>query len=82
LAASIENPLKSPQDTLMISDFKLMERPNHLHIGLRALLEYHEKHGSLPGLNNEDNIKEVLEIAKRINEDAKKVISKIIIFIK
>jgi ubiquitin-activating enzyme E1 len=75
LGDSIVQPLKSPQDCLINADLRLFGRAEQLHIGLSALLEYHEKHLGLPQLNNEEHAKEVLEIAKRQNEERKKVLA-------
>ena len=73
LAESLENPLKGPGDALYISDYSKMERPNQLHVGLIALLKFHEKYGKLPELNNQAQAQEVIEMAKVINAERKTV---------
>ncbi len=73
LADSLENPLMSATDVLYCCDYRTMERPNQLHIGLRALFQYYEKHGKLPENNNEAQAQEVVQLAKAINEENKAV---------
>jgi len=55
-----------------ISDYGKIGRAEQLHFGFRALLEYQEKHGGkLPVVGDEQAINEVVEIAKRLNQQAK-----------
>eukprot|EP00831_Metopus_contortus_P017449 TRINITY_DN1735_c0_g1_i1.p1 TRINITY_DN1735_c0_g1~~TRINITY_DN1735_c0_g1_i1.p1 ORF type:complete len:737 (-),score=115.62 TRINITY_DN1735_c0_g1_i1:992-3202(-) len=72
LKESIENPLMSKTDELINADLRLFGRSNQLHLGLSALFEYYEKNKRLPALNNEEDAKEVVEIAKVQNENRKK----------
>lgn len=73
LAESLENPLMSDKDMLYCCDYRTMERPNQLHVGLCALFKFYEKYGKLPENNNETQAKEVIELAKALNEERKAV---------
>jgi ubiquitin-activating enzyme E1 len=79
LVDSLMQPLKNAQDCLINTDLSRFGRAEQLHIGLRALLEFHKIHNALPGLNNEVHAKEVFELAQTINEEAKKVIIALVI---
>ncbi len=48
-------------------DMMKWERPEHLHVIFRALLQFVAKHGGeLPRLNHEEDAAEVAEIAKAL----------------
>ncbi len=71
LADSLEQPLKSDKDFLINADLRLFGRAEQLHIGFCAIIDFYAKHGSLPEVNNMGQANEVVEIAKKMNEDRK-----------
>ncbi|KAG0150261.1 hypothetical protein CROQUDRAFT_130822 [Cronartium quercuum f. sp. fusiforme G11] len=52
----------------LITDFAKFDRPASLHSGFQALAKFQEKHSRLPRPRNQDDAKEVLELAKGIHK--------------
>ena len=51
-------------------DLRFFGRSEQLHLGYHALLEFHKTHQRLPYLNKEE-VDQVVEISKKINESNK-----------
>ena len=68
---SFEESLQAPvgKDFLPLEnpDLDKLERPEHLHIGLNAILDFYEAYNTLPRLNNEEDAEKVLKIYEQIN---------------
>ena len=70
LKESIANPVASTvAGFLEPPDLRFFGRSEQLHISLRAIWHFQKEHGKLPG---EADVSHVIEIAKALNEDAKK----------
>lgn len=69
LAESLVAPLRSDLPPLENPDLEKWGRPDHLHIGLNAILAYSEEHRRLPRLNNEEDAAEFLKIYERVNSN-------------
>ena len=70
LKESIANPVASTVDGfLQLPDLRFFGRSEQLHISLKAIWHFQKEHGKLPG---EADVSHVIEIAKALNEDAKK----------
>jgi ubiquitin-activating enzyme E1 len=68
---SLREALNAPGEFL-ISDFAKFDYPPIEHIGFQALHAFHDKHKSFPEPHNEEHAKEVIELAKDINEKSLK----------
>lgn len=53
--------------SISIVDFGKMDSPSQIHIGMQALHAFYEKHNRYPGVWNQQDGAEFLEIAKEIN---------------
>jgi len=68
LQESLRVPLGPELPSFENPDLEKWGRPEHLHIGLNALLAFQEKTGRLPGLNNEQDADEILAIYEDLNK--------------
>lgn len=57
LSQALDEPQSSPEEMIPISELDAIQS----HYALRGLLEFHEKHNSLPNLNNEEEANECLK---------------------
>lgn len=67
LEESLQAPIGGDLPPLENPDLDKWGRPEHLHIGLNAILNFHEAHNALPRLNNEEDAAEVLKIYEQLN---------------
>lgn len=56
--------IKKPD--FVFSDFAKFDRPPQLHIGVQAIHLFNEKHKGLPRPHNDDDAREVLDIAQKL----------------
>jgi len=70
---SLEDSLKAPLGPefppLENPDLEKWGRPEQLHIGLNAILAYHEEYKRLPRLNNEEDAQQLLKVYEYINSN-------------
>lgn len=69
---SLEESLRRPLGSDLIPEFDNPDldkwgRPNHLHIALNALLEFHAKNNRLPRINNDEDANELITIFETVN---------------
>lgn len=65
------NPYAPNKNELENCDFEKFGRPELLHTTFNALLNFVEKHGSLPKLNDEGDATELVALTKAINDSNK-----------
>jgi ubiquitin-activating enzyme E1 len=68
--ASLANSFLTPGEFTM-SDFAKIGRAEQLHFGFQALLAYQDQHGQLPPVGDENAANEVIQLAKKFNQQAK-----------
>jgi len=68
LQESLRAPLGPELPSFENPDLEKWGRPEHLHIGLNALLAFQEKTGRLPGLNNDQDAEEILNLYEELNK--------------
>ena len=71
LEKSIKNPHAVGEGFFITTDLSLFGRPEQCHIALQAIYEYQTENEDLPQ-NKRAQVHEVVDIAKRINEENKK----------
>lgn len=68
---SLRDALATPGEFLL-SDFAKFDYPPIEHIGFQSIHAFKQKHGVFPAPHNEEHAKEVIELAKDINEKSLK----------
>lgn len=69
LEESLQAPLGPEFPALENPDLDKWGRPEHLHVGLNAILDFYQQRNRLPRLNSEEDAEELLTIYQKINGD-------------
>lgn len=67
----IKYPVASNEDGLLVPDFGKFGRSEQLHFAIQSVYAYREAHGTLPPPRSAEAVQECLNIAIRLNEEAK-----------